>query len=52
MLSHEDDLTTFEVVYSNGTKTRTYPTMIIASVSETVVTGDVLKATITFTPSA
>lgn len=52
LLDKEEDLTTtYEIVYNNGIKTRTN-TMILASVNENVVVGDILKAVLTFTIGA
>ena len=49
LLTNEDDIDlVLEVKYYNGLKTRTM-NMQIASISENIITGDILKATITFT---
>ena len=51
LLTNEDDIDlVLEVKYYNGLKTRTM-NMQIASISENIINGDILKATITFTIS-
>ena len=52
LLSNEDDITKkFSIIYSNTLKTRTM-SMVLASISETYITGDILKAQLTFTLGA
>lgn len=52
LLSNEDDITKkFSIIYSNTLATRTM-SMVLASISETYITGDILKAQLTFTLGA
>lgn len=52
LLNNEDSLTaTWSIVYNNAIKSRTL-TMTLASITENVIIGDVLKAQITFTIGA
>lgn len=52
LLTNEDDLTKkYTIIYSNTLKTRTM-SMVLASISETYITGDILKAQLTFTLGA
>lgn len=53
LLDNEDSLTTtYTIVYNNGIKSRTLSDMMLTSVNELVVTGDILKATLVFTKGA
>lgn len=50
LLDKEESLsTTYTITYNNGIITRTLSDMILTSVNEDVLTGDILKAILTFT---
>lgn len=53
LLDDEDSTSkTYTIIYSNSLKTRTITNMVLASISETYITGDILKAQLTFTLGA
>ena len=48
LLTDEDTIKKYIIEYKNGLKTRTLTNMVLASINENVVIGDVVKATLTF----